>query len=152
MSCSLSKNNSGNLKKENFHQSEFSHMGIGSRNIGLQLSTQNEVLGDETQVIAELTLPKGSVSALSYKWKLGSGIILVKGPLQQEIITIPHKNKYQIYLTVKNFKNMSSRFIRFEAFGLQNNQRVFTDGLISSSIDRSFENIVQKVEKINAEK
>lgn len=147
-SCTQKENHKNNIEIKN---SELTYMGFGERSIGLKLFSKNSIIKNETEINAEIRVPRDYQGPIKYQWKLGSNVELVSGDLEQVIQVNPNQ-KLEFKILVKNFKNSKPQFVRFEASGANQTKSIYTDGLVSSNQTESFENIVQKVEEYNANK
>ena len=100
-----------------------------------------------------MSLPYDYNHPFQYKWKLGPNVKLQKGySLTGSFPSIKKDTPVEITISVDQFQASDARFVRFEVFGTDPNKRIFSDGIISSQQENSFESIVQEVEKIHAEK
>jgi len=138
-----------------FNISQYSSHGVVDRIVDLKINTKviQKDGKNVTEVVAFVSLPFDFAGQLQYKWTLGQNITLVEGALtgssqdqfQREV-------PQQIKITVSGFDPSQLRHIGFEILGDKNGRRIFADGLISSQKENSFEDVVQHVEKIKAEK
>lgn len=126
-----------------------SYMGPVERNINLKLSLNKSSI---SKLTATVSVPYNYGSTLHYKWKLGPNVVLEQGTLVGTISSLQKNQAVTVAISVKNFNTDENRFVRFEVFGTDPQKRIFSDGIVSSNQPNSFENIVQEVEKINAEK
>jgi hypothetical protein len=133
-------------------KSGLSYMGMGERSIQLKLHQDNNLFSNHTEVTAEIDVPAQYTGDIHFKWKIGSDITLVSGETSGIVKANAQNTHFIFKLKVENFKNYKQRFIRFEAVGMTKKNSIYTDGIISSTLDSSFEDTVQKVEKFNAEK
>ena len=133
-------------------KSGLSYMGMGERSIQLKLKQDNSLFNNQTEVSAEIEVPAQYVGDINFKWKLGSDIKLVSGDTSGIVKADSQNTRFIFKLIVENFKNHENRFVRFEAVGMTKKHSIYTDGILSSTLDNSFEDTVQKVEKFNAEK
>lgn len=138
-----------------FNISQYSSRGIIDRIVDLKIQTKSIQKNNAaaTEVVAYVSLPFDFEGQLQYKWTLGQNVTLIAGTL-----TGASKEKFQreepqqIKITVSGFDRSQLRHIGFEIFGEKNGRRIFADGLISSQKENSFEDVVQHVERIKAEK
>lgn len=139
-----------------FNVSQYSSRGIVDRVIQLKIETRasaNHEAPEETEVVAFVSLPFNFSGQLQYKWTLGQNVTLVEGSLTgsssgefQQDTSQPFK------IIVRGYDKTQLRHIGFEIWGDKNGRRIFADGLISSQKENSFEDVVQHVEKMKAEK
>lgn len=132
--------------------SGLSYMGMGERSIQLKLKQDSAVFNNQTELLAEIEVPAQYIGDIRFKWKLGPDVTLIDGDLAGVIKADLQNTRFTFKIKIENFKNHDQRFVRFEAVGMTKKQSIYTDGIISSTIDKSFEDTVQKVEKFNAEK
>lgn len=130
-------------------KTKYSYMGSAAREIDLKLSFKKS---DISLIKAVIQVPYNYNSSFQYRWKLGSHVTLAEGSLTGFIQPLQKGEKAEVLLKVKNFNSDDHRFVRFEVFGTDPNKRIFSDGIVSSQQESSFESIVQEVEKIHAEK
>lgn len=130
------------------HISQYSGRGVVDRVIHLDFKTK-----DSKEVIAIVSMPFDFDGEIQYQWTLGENIDVIEGTLKGSLPTGLRKDHaQQIKLVVQGFDQNQLRHIGFEIWGDKNGRRIYADGLISSQQENSFENIVQNVEKIKAEK
>ena len=133
--------------------SQYSYMGPVERTIDLKLLLSKAKLDSSGAIRAVVSLPYDYKSPLQYKWKLGQNVKLQKGySLTGSIPSIKKDTPVEITISVDQFQASEARFVRFEVFGTDPNKRIFSDGIVSSQQENTFEAIVQEVEKIHAEK
>lgn len=126
-----------------------SYMGAIERSIGLKLSLDKSKI---SFIKASISVPYNYNSPLQYKWKLGPNVTLHQGLLSGSIASLQKGQTVDVIISIKNFDSDENRFVRFEVFGTDPQKRIFSDGIVSSQQENSFESIVQEVEKNNAEK
>lgn len=133
--------------------SQYSYMGPVERTIDLKLLLNKAKFDSSGTIRAVVSLPYDYNHPLQYKWKLGQNVKLQKGyDLTGTIPSIKKNTPVEITISVDQFQAEDTRFVRFEVFGTDPNKRIFSDGIVSSHQENSFESIVQEVEKIHAEK
>ncbi len=133
--------------------SQYSSQGIVDRVIQLKLRTENLTKSGETEITANIILPFDLREELHFKWTLGQNVILQEGLLEGISPDGIKKNQIEkIKITVKGYTVDQLRHIGFEVWALHGERRLYADGLISSQQEKSFENIVQHVEKMKAQK
>ena len=135
--------------------SQYTSRGIVDRIIGLKIKTKSvrNIGSNLTEVIAFVSMPFDFEGALQYKWTLGQNVQLVEGSLDGT--TSPNFRREaskEIKIIVSGYDPKELRHIGFEVWGDKNGRRLYADGLISSQKENSFEDIVQHVEKMKAEK
>ena len=128
--------------------SQFSSHGVVDRIINLKIEVKNE-----NEITSVISLPFDFEEGLEYKWILGQNVILKEGALtgKSEIGFRKDQTK-KIKIKVAGFDSKNNRHIGFEVWGTKNNRRLFAEGLISSQTDKSFEAVVQNVERSKIEK
>lgn len=131
------------------HNTQYSYMGPVERSINLKLSLNKASI---SYLKASFSVPYNYNSKLQYKWKLGPNVTLHQGSLTGSIDSLKKDESVDVVIAVKNFNSDENRFVRFEIFGTDPMKRIFSDGIVSSHQESSFESIVQEVEKNNAEK
>ncbi len=133
--------------------SQFSYMGPVERTIDLKLELNKAKFNHSATLRAVVSLPYDYNHPLQYQWKLGPHVQLQKSSqLSGTISSIKKDTPVEIMISVDQFQSDETRYVRFEIFGTAPNKRIFSDGIISSHQENSFESIVQEVEKINAKK
>lgn len=123
---------------------QYSYMGGAERSINLKLNLNKSEI---SLIKATISTPYDYNAPLQYKWKLGSGVILNQGSLTGTMSSLKKDQTFDIVIAVKNFNTKEPRFVRFEVFGTDANKRIFSDGIVSSNQESSFESVVQEVEK-----
>lgn len=137
---------SKNSLQPNFSRSSISYSGIGQRNLGLKFKLYGS---DSRVIVATVKLPENldlSKQKLKFKWQLDENVVLKNYETSGEIIIPADKKSIDIPIEVNNFSQTQSRFIRFEARIEANSHRFFTDGIISSQEQSSFEAFVRGIE------
>lgn len=130
----------------NFSRSSISYSGIGQRNLGLKFKLYGS---DSRIIVATVQLPENlelSNQKLKFKWQLDENVILKNYDASGEILIPSNKKSIDIPIEVNNFSQTKSRFVRFEARIEANTNRFFTDGIISSQEQSSFEAFVRGIE------
>lgn len=132
--------------------SQYSYMGAAERILKLNFDVSKSRFSNKATIKAIISLPFDYNASLQYKWKLGEKVIIKSGELTGSVHSLTKNTPVEVSIDVDHFDPRQSRFVRFEIIGLDPNRRIFTDGLVSSHQENSFESIVQEVEKINANK
>jgi hypothetical protein len=133
-------------------KSQYSYMGPAERILKLNFDVSKSRFKKSAVIKAIVSLPFNYNHPLQYKWKLGENVILKSGDLTGSVALLTQNEPLVFTIEVDNFESSQNRFLRFEIVGTDPNKRIFTDGLVSSHQENSFESIVQEVEKINAKK
>lgn len=129
-----------------FSRSSISYSGIGQRNLGLKFKLYGS---DSRVIVATVQLPQNldlSKQKLRFKWQLDENVILKNYDVSGEILIPADKKSIDIPIEVNNFSQTQSRFVRFEARIEANTNRFFTDGIVSSQEQSSFEAFVRGIE------
>ncbi len=135
--------------------SQYSHRGIVDRSIELKFKTEpaEKKFSSSMEITALVSMPFAFEGQLQYKWTLGQEVRLVEGDLTGSTESVFQRDvPKEIKLIVNGFDKNSLRHIGIEVWAERNGRRLFVDGLISSQQEQSFEDIVQHVEKMKAEK
>jgi hypothetical protein len=150
--------NSPKMIRPSFHGinvSEFSSHGIVDRVILLKARTSdvNNLAESETAKISvDITLPFDFDDQLQYKWILGQKVFLSEGNLTGSVKNFKKDTPQSIQISVRGYNSFNNRHIGLEVSGLKNNRRIYSDLLISSQQEKSFENTVKNVERIKSQK
>jgi len=126
-----------------FNHSQFTYRGLAERSIQLKFKVNKNQISTVTAVIEtdyDYNYP------VNIEWKLGQFIQLNEGQLKQTIPFLKKNQPVSFVLKIEGFNSSENKFIRFEALGTHPHRRIFTDGIVSSQIENSFEKIVQEVE------
>ncbi len=136
-----------------FLQSKFSAKGIVDRVIQLKLNADEASSNSEkVEISAEFRLPFDFSDQLHFRWKLGQDVMLVDGALSGQVNGLIGNESKKLTITVTGFSKETNHQVGFEISGIKNGKNIFADGLIASDLENTFENIVQNVEKIKADK
>lgn len=136
-----------------FLQSKFTGKGVVDRVIKLKLNAGKASSNSEkVEISAEFKLAFDFDEQLHYRWKLGQDVILVDGALSGQVNGLTGNESKKLTITVSGFSKETNHQVGFEISGIKNGKNIFADGLIASDMENTFENIVQNVEKIKAEK
>lgn len=136
-----------------FLQSKFSARSIDNRVIQLKLNADEARSNSEkVEISAEFKLPFDFTNNLHFRWKLGEDVMLVDGVLSGQVNGLIGNESKKLTITVTGFSKETNHQIGFEISGIKNGKNIFADGLIASDLENTFENIVQNVEKIKADK
>lgn len=131
---------------------QYSYMGAAERILKLKFDVSKSRFNNKATLKAIVSLPFDYNSPLEYKWKLGEKVVLKSGELTGSVSALVKNIPIEISIDIDNFDSRQNRFVRFEIIGSDPNRRIFTDGIISSHQENSFESVVQELEKINANK
>jgi len=150
-SCFEKKVSNQNHGLSFYNKSSFSYMGLVERSIKLKFQTHQDDISVITAVIEtefDYNYP------INYQWRLGEFLQPENSQeLSGQISSLQKNQPVKIKLNVKGFNiDAVARFVRFEAFGTNPKHRIFTDGVVSSQKNNSFENIVQEVELYKKQK
>lgn len=148
------KNSSTNPKKfpPQIYVSQYSSRGIVDRSINLKITSVHK-RNSTTEVVAFVSMPFDFKGKIQYKWTLGQDVHLLEGQLAGDSEADFRRSiPQQIRILVSGYGPENLRHIGFEAWADKNGRRLYAEGLISSQKENSFEDIVQHVEKLKAEK
>jgi len=127
-----------------FNRSQFSYKGLVDRSLKLKFKIDKN---DVSKITAIIETDYDYNFPVNYEWKLGQFVTATDPQqLKGQLLQLEKNNPVEIQLSVKGFNSPENRFIRFEALGVNPQNRIFSDGIISSQIEYSFEKIVQEVE------
>jgi hypothetical protein len=133
--------------------SVFSSKGVVARTIQVHLNADSAESDNESvEVVATVSVPFDINEPLNYRWKLGEGVTLQQGELTGTVKQLLQNNPTTFKINVYGFSKQNNHQIGFEILGLKNRKKLIGDALIASDFENTFENIVQSVEKIKAEK
>lgn len=139
--------------RDQFLQSKFTSKGVVDRVIKLKLNSDKASSNSEkVEISAEFKLAFDFSDQLHYRWKLGPYVMLVEGELSGQVNGLTGNVTKKLTITVTGFSKETNHQVGFEISGIKNGKNIFADGLIASDMENTFENIVQNVEKIKAEK
>lgn len=147
------KKSAGLPPRAQFLQSKFTSKGIVDRAIKLKLNADNASSNSEkVEISAEFKLAFDFNDQLHFRWKLGPDVRIVDGDLSGQVNGLTGNESKKVTITVTGFSKETNHQVGFEISGIKNGKNIFADGVIASDMENTFENIVQNVEKINAEK
>lgn len=136
-----------------FLQSKFTAKGVVDRIIQLKLNADEASSNSEkVEITAELKLPFDFNDQLHFRWKLGQDVVLIEGAQNGQVNGLNGNESKKLTIVVTGFSKESNHQVGFEISGIKNGKNIFADGLIASDPENTFENIVQNVEKIKADK
>lgn len=140
-----------------FNISQYSSRGPVDRIIHVEFKTSSvHKVGFSSglsEVTAFVSMPFDFSGPLHYKWTLGQNVSVIDGTLEGDLANGIKKDTTQkVKLIVQGFDQTELRHIGFEISADKNGRRLYAEGLISSQKENSFEDIVQHVEKMKAEK
>ena len=150
----FSKTTQAPEKVIHFNQSAFTSRGRVDRII--QIKIQNapfkKIASDGSlKVTAWVTLPFDFNDQVEYQWKLGPNVTLASGSLSGQLKNFVQNQPQKIEIFVKGFIPEVNRHIGFEAAAVKNERRMYSDSLISSQFEKSFEYKVQNIERLKRE-
>ena len=132
-------------------QSVFTSKGVTTRIIQIELQyEQVKTHNEDIEIKAYVTMPFSYSSALNYKWKLGEGVSITEGALTGQLNNLVKGESQLITLRVKGFGQESNHQIGFEVIGERAEQKLYGDAMIASTLEDTFENTVQNVERLKA--
>ncbi|MFZ3231778.1 MAG: hypothetical protein WA160_16350 [Pseudobdellovibrio sp.] len=135
------------------HTSEFSGEGPVDRIIKIKIK-DDDVADNNQQTVkikTQISMPFDYSENLEYQWILTENIQLKKGSLSGVVNNLKANVPQTVEISVAGFSKIENRQIIFRISGSKNGRRIYADGIIASKKENTFENIVQKVEKIKAE-
>lgn len=138
----------------NVPTSEFSGYGPVDRIINIKIKEDEVAKNDQDAVKIKtlVTMPFDYDENLDYKWILTENIQLKEGILTGQIKNLKANKPIAVEIFVTGFSSLSNRQVIFQISGVKNGRRIFADGIIASQKEKTFEDIVQNVEKIKAAK
>ena len=149
----LQEKSNNQLPRAQFLQSKFTSKGIVDRVIKLKLNADSASSNSEkVEITAEFKIAFDFSDQLHFRWKLGPDIRIVEGDLSGAVNGLTGNESKKLSITVTGFSKETNHQVGFEISGIKNGKNIFADGVIASDMENTFENIVQNVEKIKAEK
>ncbi len=137
------------------NMSEFSSHGEADRlrliNIK-EVDSKNLDDSDSVEIFADITLPFDDQNPFDFKWTLGENVQLVEGQIAGQIKNLKKDRAQTIHIKVRGYNSSANRHIALEVSGQKNNRRIYSDALISSQKELSFEHTVQQVERLKFQK
>lgn len=134
--------------------SNFTGYGMIERSIKIKLTDDRRSKLDEDPVSIHvgIEVPFDFEGPLEYKWLLGENVTLDQGLLQGQLTRFKANRKQTLQLSVRGFSQKENRHVAFQILGLKDGRKIFADGIIASRPDSTFENTVQNVEQLRAER
>lgn len=103
-------------------------------------------------LVASVSLPFDYDGELAYQWVLTENVVLSEGELSGKIKNLKANTNYPIEIKVTGFSSLENRQVIFKISGQRNGHKISSDAIVASKISDTFENTVQNVEKLKAEK
>lgn len=141
-------------KSIHFNQSAFTSRGRVDRIIQIKIqnaSFKTMAADGSLKITAWVTLPFDFNDPVEYLWKLGPHVTLTSGSLSGQLKNFLQNQPQKIEIFVKGFISEENRHIGFEASAIKNERRLYSDSLISSQFEKSFEYKVQNIERLKRE-
>ena len=134
--------------------SEFTGFGAIDRSIKIKLSEGQKTLLDQDLVHIQVSieLPFDHEGLLEYQWLLGENVVLDQGALKGQMKEFKAHQMQTLQIGVRGFSQKENRHVSFQIAGMKNGRKLFADGIVASKKEQTFENIVQNVEKLRAER
>ncbi len=127
--------------------SVYSNRGVVDRIIKIEMHYKQ--MNDDFQLLtAEITMPFDYNEALEYKWNLAENVTLADAALTGTTANLKANIPKKIQLRVRGLTKIENRFVGIEVSGQKNQRRIYGESLLSTQEHKSFEKIVQNVEKI----
>lgn len=127
--------------------SQFTYRGEVDRSVKLKFKVSKKNI---STLIAQVEAERDYDFPFNYEWKLGEQLALSEGRLTGQVNSMKKNQPVEFVIKVTGFNTDAARYVRFEIIGTNPAKplpRVFADGVISSHMESSFENIVQEVEQ-----
>jgi hypothetical protein len=143
-----------NLNATSVPTSEFSGYGPVDRIITIKIK-EDKIAKQDRDIVTvktDITMPFDYDDKLEFKWILTENVHLVKGDLTGTVQFLKANAPKTVEISVTGFSKLENRQIAFQVSGTKNGRRIFADGIITTQKEKTFEDIVQNVEKIRAEK
>ncbi|MFN3453967.1 MAG: hypothetical protein ACK41T_03340 [Pseudobdellovibrio sp.] len=131
-----------------FSKSQFSYNGVVEKSIQLKFTVTKE---SSTYITATVQTDYDYEHSLKYDWKLGENVSLLVGEKTGILTGLKKGVPVHIQIQVKGFDADTPRFVRFEVLGLNQERRIYADGVLSSNVQKSFEHTVQEIEAYKKE-
>ena len=134
--------------------SEFTGYGVIERSIKIKLTEDRSSKLDQDLVYIHVSIevPYDFQGPLEYKWQVGENVSLETGSLQGQLNNFKANQKQFLTVGVRGFSQLENRHVAFQIAGVKNGRKIFADGIIASLKEETFENTVQNVEKLRAER
>ena len=134
--------------------SEFTGYGVIERSIKIKLTEQQKSKLDQDLVYINVSieLPYDFAGPLEYKWLVGENVSLKSGSLVGQLKNFKASQKQFLQVGVRGFSKIENRHVAFQIAGFKDGRKIFADGIIASLQEQTFENTVQNVEKLRAER
>lgn len=134
--------------------SEFTGYGVIERSIKIKLTEQRKSKLDQDLVYINVSIevPYDFNGPLEYKWLVGENVSLETGLVHGKLTNLKAHQKQILTVGVRGFSKLENRHVAFQIAGLRDGRKIFADGIIASLQEETFENTVQNVEKLRAER
>lgn len=138
----------------NVPTSEFTGYGPVDRVVRVKIKEDDIASNDQqpVKINAEVSMPFDYDDNLEFKWILTENVQITNGLLTGTINNLKAGKPVRVEILVTGFSTVANRQIIFQVSGFKNGRRLFADGIIASKKEKTFEDIVQNVEKIKAAK
>lgn len=135
-------------------QSQFGGHGVVDRIIKMTIQEDHIAKTDteSVKIKVSLQLPFDLNEDLHFKWILAENIKLDAGSLEGLVSNIKAHTKRDIEISVFGFSQIENRQVAFQVWGFKDGRKIFADGIVASKKEKTFENIVQNVERLKAER
>ena len=135
-------------------ESEFSGHGVVDRVIQLKFLEATATTTDAAPATIKVavTLPFDFNQVLHFKWLLTENIKLISGDIAGDILNFKAGIPQDLEIQVAGFSQLENRHVGFQIMGIKDGRKLFTDGIVASLSENTFESVVQNVEKIKANK
>ncbi len=136
------------------HISEFIHRNQQNRVIQLKITHSSLSQNDEKKEIqlqGKITMPFDYSGSLRYKWTFGQNVVLKTGSKEGTLSHFRANEEQYITLYVTGLVTSANRHVGLEVWGEQNEKPIYSDILISTQMEKSFEFTVKQVEKLRAQ-
>lgn len=133
--------------------SVFTGQGVVDRLFQIQIkndiATQSE--NEPVEIKAQISTPFDFEGPVHYKFILTEKIQLIEGSLEDTFQDIKVGQPKIVKIKVLGFTKNENRQIAFQVSAEKNNRHYYSDGIIASKKEETFEDIVQNVERIKKE-
>ena len=134
-----------------FLPSVFATKGLGDKVLQVKIRHDDvSTNSEESEIVAEVSMPFDFNSRLNYRWKIGEGVEILQGELSGFVDGLQAKDSKLVRLKVRGFSRQENHHIGFEIYGKSNGRAIYGDALSASDLENTFENTVQNVERIKA--
>lgn len=134
-----------------FLPSVFATKGLGDKILQVKIRHDDvSTNSEESEVVAEVSMPFDFNSRLNYRWKIGQGVEVLQGDLSGFVDGLQAKDIKLVRLKVRGFSRQENHHLGFEIYGKSNGRAIYGDALSASDLENTFENTVQNVERIKA--